>query len=116
MPLPKSIIVGNQVFDVIERSSTEDGMLNDGAYGYTLDTKNLIVIDKDIHHSKKVVTLFHEIMHACRMVNEPSVKPKRNTELEDWEHFFIGVWENSLLMVLRDNPDLVAYLLKEKSK
>ena len=39
----KSIKVGPQRFDIIERNQGEDGMLNDGAYGYTLDHQNLIV-------------------------------------------------------------------------
>jgi hypothetical protein len=111
--LPKKIKVGPQVFEVIERSHKEDGMLNDGSYGYTLDIHNTIVIDKDIHHSKKGVTLLHEVMHAARMVFENPTKPKKNAEFEEWEHHFIGIWENSLLMILRDNPDLVEYLLKE---
>jgi hypothetical protein len=111
--LPKRIKVGTQVFDVVERSQKEDGMLNDGSYGYTLDTHNTIVIDKDIHPSKKTVTLLHELMHAARMVFENQTKPNKSASFEDWEHHFIGIWENSLLMVLRDNPDLVAYLLKD---
>ena len=110
--LPKSIKIGPQVFEVIERSHAEDGMLNDGSYGYTLDTKNVIVIDSEIHETKKRVTLFHEVMHAARMVNEPPTKPKKNAEFEEWEHYFIGVWENSLLLVLKDNPQLVEYLLE----
>lgn len=111
--LPKSIKIGPQVFSVVERSAKEDGMLNDGNYGYTLDTKNLIVIDKDIHSTKKQVTLLHEVMHAARMVFETETKPKKGAEFEEWEHYFIGVWENSLLLILRDNPDLINYLTKE---
>ena len=110
--LPKKVTIGTQIFDIIERSQKEDGMLNDDCYGYTLDTRNVIVIDKEIHPTKKQVTLFHEVMHAARMVFESPTKPKKAAEFEEWEHYFIGIWENSLLMVLRDNPSLVSYLLK----
>jgi hypothetical protein len=45
MPIPKKIRIGSQVFDVVERARTNDGMLNDSTMGYTLDVENLIVID-----------------------------------------------------------------------
>jgi hypothetical protein len=106
--------IGAQVFDVIERSRSKDGMLNDSTYGYTLDTENLIVIDSSIHFSKKQVTLLHEIMHACRMSFDNSVKPKKGEEFEAWEHYFIGIYEEGLLLTIRNNPDLLEYLLSEE--
>lgn len=112
--LPSQIKIGVQIFDVIERSRSKDGMLNDSSYGYTLDTENLIVLDSSIHFSKKQVTLLHEVMHACRMSFDNSVKPKKGEEFEAWEHYFIGVWETSLLLVFRDNPKLLDYILWEK--
>jgi len=111
--LPSQVKVGVQVFDIIERSRSKDGMLNDSTYGYTLDTENLIVIDSSIHFSKKQVTLLHEIMHACRMSFDNGAKPKKNEEFEALEHYFIGVWETSLLLVMRDNPKVLAYLIWE---
>jgi Zn-dependent peptidase ImmA (M78 family) len=114
--MPKQVKIGIQVFDIVERKRKEDGMLNDGNYGYTLDDRNLIVVAADMHVSKKQVTLLHEIMHAARMVWESPTKPKKNAEFEDWEHYFIGVWETSLLLVLRDNPDVVSWLLGGEQK
>lgn len=111
--LPKQVKVGVQVFEIIERTQKQDGMLNDGSYGYTLDTQNMIVIDSQMHISKKKVTVMHEVLHAARMVFDNSVKPKKSDDFETWEHFFIGVWENSLIMVMRDNPDLVEWLISE---
>jgi Zn-dependent peptidase ImmA (M78 family) len=111
--VPKSVKVGIQVFDIVQHTQKEDGMLNEGAYGYTLDTRNMIVIDSDLHISKKKVTVLHEVLHASRMVFDNSVKPKKTDDFETWEHYFIGVWENSLIMVLRDNPELLKWLLEE---
>ena len=111
--VPKSIKIGVQVFEVLQRTQKEDGMLNDGSYGYTLDTQNVIVIDSGLHLSKKKVTMLHEIMHAARMVFDNSVKPKKTEDFEAWEHYFIGVWENSLIMVFRDNPELLEWLMQE---
>ncbi len=113
MPVPAKVKIGMQVFDILERASKQDGMLHDGSYGYTLDSKNMIVLDKDMHPSKKRVTLFHEVMHAVRMVYENPTKPSAKSSYEDWEHHFIGIWENALLTVLKDNPELRKYLLEE---
>jgi hypothetical protein len=110
MAMPKQVKVGPQVFKIVERSKIDDGMLNDGSFGYTLDMANLIVVDADIHITKKQVTLLHEIMHACRMVFEGPTKPSKSDDADAWEHHFIGVWESSLLLVLRENPDIVKWL------
>lgn len=111
--VPKKIVIGVQIFDIIQRTQKEDGMLNDGSYGYTLDTQNLIVIDSGMHITKKKVTLMHEVLHAARMVFEGPVKPKKTDDFEAWEHYFIGVWENSLIFVIRDNPELIAWLTEK---
>lgn len=114
LKFPLTVKIGVQEFTVIERSRLEDGMLNDGTYGYTLDLDNLIVLDKDIPLSKKKVTLFHELMHATRMVWENDSKPKKGADFDEWEHYFIGVWENSILLLLRDNPKVQEWLMTEK--
>lgn len=111
--VPKSVKIGVQVFDIIERTQKQDGMLNDGSYGYTIDTQNTIVIDSQMHISKKKVTVMHEVLHAARMTFDNSVKPKKSDDFETWEHYFIGVWENSLIMVMRDNPELIEWLISE---
>ena len=109
----KSVKIGVQVFEIIERTQKEDGMLNEGSYGYTIDTQNVIVIDSNLHVSKKKVTIMHEVLHAARMVFDNSVKPKKSDDFEAWEHYFIGVWENSLIMVMRDNPELMQWLVSD---
>lgn len=110
MKTPTKIKIGSQVFRVIERSRQVDGMLNDSTYGYTLDMENLIVIDAGIAPSRKRVTLLHELMHATRLVYDTSVTPKKSDSLDVWEHFFIGIWEESLLMLIRENPELMKWL------
>lgn len=113
MMMPAKVRVGSQWFDVIERSRHDDGMLNDGTFGYTLDTENLIVIDSDIAHSRQQLTLWHELMHAARNIYDTSVMPKKSDSFDTWEHYFIGVWEESLLVLIRDNPELLEYLLSD---
>ena len=85
-------------------------MLNDGNLGYTLDTENLIVIDSSLTPTKIRSTFIHELLHAIRMVFSTSSKPRKSDDFETWEHYFIGVYEETLLIVLRDNPELLEYL------
>lgn len=109
--LPKQVKIGPQTFTIEFRDPAKDGMLNDGSIGYTLDSGNLIVISKNISLSKQQVTLMHEILHAMRMIFENGM-PKKNASYEKWEHFFIGVYENAMLMLMRDNPELVEWFNK----
>ncbi len=111
MAIPNQVKIGPQIFNIVERLKSDDGMLNDDTFGYTLDLSNLIVIDQDLHVTKKQVTLLHEIMHACRMVFEGPSKPSKSDDADVWEHHFIGIWESSLLLVLRENPDIVKWLV-----
>lgn len=113
MSMPKKVKIGTQVFQIVERLRSDDGMLNEGTFGYTLDTENLIVIDATVASSRKKLTLFHEIMHAARMVYDTSVQPRKSDSFETWEHYFIGIWEESLLLVLKDNPELLEYIVKD---
>lgn len=107
-----SVKIGPQVFEVDFRNTREDGLLNDNCYGYTLDQGNLIVVASDISVSKQRVTLVHEVLHSARMILEGSSKPKKKATYEEWEHHFIGIYENAFLMIMQDNPDLVAWLTK----
>jgi hypothetical protein len=106
------IKIGAQEYEIIERTRNQDGMLNDGSYGYTLDNGNVIVIDKDIAKSKKQVTLLHEVLHAIRFNNDILPKPRKKDDFDDWEHYFIGLYEGNLLGVLKDNPEVLTWLTK----
>ena len=104
------IKVGAQEYKMVERTRVEDGMLNDGNYAYTLDQGNLIVIDKDIAKTKKQITLFHELLHAIRFDNDGMPKPGKKADYDEWEHYFIAMYESNLLAVLKDNSHLVEWL------
>ena len=108
------IKIGSQNYTVKERSRHEDGMLNDGSYGYTLDNGNLIVIDRDVAKGKKQITLLHEILHAIRLNNDGLPKPRKKEDFEVWEHYFIGLYESNLLAVLKDNPELLKWFTNDQ--
>lgn len=113
--VPSKVKIGAQIFKVEERSVKQDGTLNDNAYGYTLDQGNLIVIDASIAFNKKQQTLLHEVIHALGMVHAAGMKqPGGKDEYEVWEHHFIGIWESPMLLFIKDNPEVVAWLQLEE--
>jgi Zn-dependent peptidase ImmA (M78 family) len=113
--MPTKVKIGSQNWTIEERTIQTDGVLDDNAYGYTLKRGSLIVIDKDATPSRKRQTLWHELMHAVRSSLGSIIVPKTtDNEQEDsnsWEHYFIGMYEEGLLLIIRENPDVVNYLL-----
>lgn len=115
--VPTHVKIGTQDWTIQERTKNDDGMLNDGSYGYTIQEGNIIVLDKACNPSRKRQTLFHELFHAIRFSNGSSgIKP--NTEdvlpseiIATWEHYFIAMYEDTMLSILRENPKLTEYLL-----
>lgn len=110
-PMPKTVKIGSQVWEISEQKRKHNAEFLDGTYGYTIDKDNTIIIDAEMANSVKRVTLFHEILHAVRFIFGGSFKPGKSTTYEEWEHYFIGLYEEPMLMVLRDNPELLAFLL-----
>lgn len=114
--LPKSIKIGTQKWEVIEQKRKHNSAFIDGTYGYTVDKDNTIVLDIDMAPSAKRVTLLHEILHAIRFTYGGSYVPPKGTPYTDWEHYFIGLYEEPLLTVLQENPDLITFLLGKDMK
>jgi hypothetical protein len=49
------------------------------------------------------------------MVHAAGMKqPGGKDEYEVWEHHFIGIWESPMLMFIKDNPEVVAWLQLEE--
>lgn len=107
----KKIKIGTQMWEIVERSSKKDSELNEGTYGYTMDKHNQIVIDQDMPVSRKRTTLLHEVLHAIRFTYGGSTVPSKGTSYMDWEHHFIGIWEEPLVTVLQENPEFADFLL-----
>ena len=118
--LPTTIKIGSQIWSVEERTKTTDGLLNDGSYGYTIQEGNIIVLDKFATASRKRQVLFHELFHAIRFSSGSSgIKPnlddvQPNEIIDVWEHYFIAMYEDALLVLLRDNPAVSDYLLSSE--
>ena len=118
--VPTKIKIGAQDWTIAERSASEDGLISDDSYGYTLQKSNLIVLDKDCPPSRKRQTLFHELFHAIRFSNGSSgIKPNLedilpNEVISTWEHYFIAMYEDTMLSTLRENPQLANYLFSNE--
>ena len=110
---PDVVKIGFQQYRIVQLSSKEDPLLADSSAGYTQDSRNIIVIDRNLGEGKKRVTVFHELLRACRFIFQNET-PSKKVEYEEWEHHFISLWENSVLMVLKENPELTKWLLDEK--
>lgn len=111
MALPKQVILGTQTWEIVERNRNKDGMLSEDSYGYTLHKENLIVVDSMISETRKKQTLFHEIFHALRYTCGNPTMPKKTDETDIWEHYFIGIYEEGIILMFRDNPAIRDYLL-----
>lgn len=118
--VPTKVKIGAQDWIIIERTAADDGMLDDASFGYTLNKTNTIVIDKNCPPSRKRQTLFHELFHAIRFSNGSSgIKPNLedvlpNEVIYTWEHYFIAMYEDTMLSMLRENPQLTDYLLSDE--
>lgn len=110
-PIPKKIKIGTQIWEVKEIPRAHNSDFVDGTYGHTMDKDNVIVIDADMPLSRKRTTLFHETLHAIRFTYAGATTPGKNSTLEDWEHYFIGLYEEPFVTILHDNPDLANFLL-----
>lgn len=110
--LPNVVKIGYQEYKLVELSVQDDPLLADNTHGYTQDQRNIIVIDKDLPETKKKVVVFHELLHACRFIFQGD-PPSKKADFEEWEHHFIGLWENTIPMVLKENKELREWLLND---
>jgi hypothetical protein len=65
-----------------------------------------IAVDPGRNEDYARATLLHEILHACVRSSDPTLD-------DDHEETVVAAITNPLLAMLRDNPDVVDYLLSE---
>lgn len=109
MKIPTSVKIGSQIWEVSVQKRKHSAEPEN--YGWTSSKDNTIVLDAELPESVMRITLFHELLHAIRFTFGGSFKPSKSTEFHEWEHYWIGIYEEPVVMMLRDNPDLVVYLL-----
>jgi hypothetical protein len=64
----------------------------------------------------KRTTLFHELLHAIRITFGGSFTPNHKTTYDEWEHYWIGLYEEPVVAMLQDNPELVQYLINKETR
>lgn len=109
MSMPTSVRIGSQLWEIKEQKRKHS--VDETHFGLTNVKDNTIIIDADQALTMKRVTLFHELLHAVRVTFGGSFIPGKGTSYDEWEHFFIGLYEEPVILMLRDNPDLVDFLL-----
>lgn len=111
MKLPTQVKIGSQVWQISEQKRKHSA--DPEHYGFTVSKDLTIILDAEMPESIKRVTLFHELLHAVRFTFGGSFSPHKSTSFDDWEHYWIGLYEEPVVAMLRDNPDLVEYLLND---
>lgn len=113
--MPKSVQIGAVLFGVTadpdEWIKVEHSRQVKGAYGHTDNVAARIWVNPDCPTAVQRLTLWHEILHALAETVMGKYDWKHlGKDTEAREETVIRCWEHPTLAVLRDNPDLAAYL------
>ena len=113
--MPKTVLIGSVVYtvttDPIVWLQYENASRTRGFYGHTDNTAATFYISPDATPDVQRMTLWHEIMHGlCEVTMGSPNWLDLGEEKSDREERVIRMFESPTLLVLRDNPQLVAYL------
>lgn len=109
---PQQIIIGTSAYVVHwdqeswDQLKLDNNGLSSGLFGRTTITTEEIWIRPDTSLNQQADTLLHEVMHAC--YNTAGVALDGYDDQEEGHIATLTPW---LLLAMRDNPDLVSYLL-----
>jgi Zn-dependent peptidase ImmA (M78 family) len=116
--MPTKVDIGTQTWTIVERSPDLDDALSSTAFGYTLTRSSTIIIDSSLTPSRKRQTLLHELLHAIRYsmgnITVPVSSDDETKATDAWEHYFISIYEEGLLLTIRNNPAILEYLLSKE--
>lgn len=102
--LPEYVKVGPYTYTVTAKPT---GWLNaHGKYGHCDDVAKEICIAVVEDQTTTADTLIHEVLHACFAF--------MGLTSDDSEETIVSRMASCQLMVMRDNPDLVAFLMDEE--
>ncbi len=79
-----------------------DDKVKQRLFGWVKDIEQLIQINTDAAQDRQKITLIHEIMHGIL----------NNADISDHAEHQISLLAFGIVAVLRDNPDLVKFLLE----
>lgn len=114
---PARLRIGHLTFDVsVDQAYLDAKALQSGVSslaGRSEWSNQRITLAGDMGTVYAADTLLHEVLHQC--LRAANVRPDEDAEagLKDVEERAVGAMAGVLVGVLRDNPELVAYLLAE---
>ena len=113
--MPDAVLIGSVVYRVTidpdEWMRYENTSQCKGAYGHTDSMVAVIYISPYISPDNERLTLWHEIMHAiCDTVIGSPHWDHLGEGPTEREERVVRTFESPIVLVLRDNPQLVAYL------
>lgn len=113
--MPAEVLIGTIRYEIRcdpdEWIRVEHKLQRKGDYGHTEHMPALIHLNPEAGLQVRRLTLWHEVLHALAetVMGAPDWRHLGKTK-EDREEAVIRAWEHPTLAVLRDNPDLAAYL------
>jgi len=113
--MPTSVIIGSVTFRVTinpdDWMRIEHKNQSKGNYGFTGYHEATIYINPESTPDTQRLTLWHEVMHAmCEAVMGSPDWHGLGKEKSAREEAVVSAFESPIVLVLRDNPALVAYL------
>ena len=100
--LPKSVKIGPHTYNIKEDLPPEGGL-----YGSFQSEEGIRLDPRMASLSHKQEVILHEILHSIVLNFIPQLKD------EEAEEQIVTVMANSLVLVLKDNPELVEFLTEE---
>lgn len=112
--IPKNVRIGQRKFKIVIRDKSSDPELCK-SYGYTMRATDYIVIRDCMSLAMCRSTLLHEILHALTNIysndyTEEIYKMKKDNDIDDMFHYFVGMVEEPLVGIIMDNPSLIRFL------
>lgn len=113
--MPASVLIGSVTYLVTTHPDDwmriEYESQRKGDYGHTKHDMAMIYINPESTPDVQRQTLWHEVMHAlCETVMGAPVWRYLGADRVEREESVIRMLESPIILVLRDNPDLVTYL------
>jgi hypothetical protein len=113
--MPTSVKIGTIIYLVVANADqwlkVSGGEQHRSDYGYTHHLESIIYLNPEGSPSQTRLSLWHEILHCLSecVMGSPAWDYLGETK-EDRDEFVVRAWEHATLAVMRDNPDLVAWL------
>lgn len=112
--IPDKVKIGQREYKVVVRNKQSDAQLL-SSYGYTIYDSSHIILRDCMSIGLCRSTLLHEVMHAIihdreNRYTDEVYNHKKEINMEDMGHYFISVFEESMVLMMINNKKLVRFL------